>query len=395
MKKYDLSPFQDSLSCLQVNHLTEFVISSSGFKKILPFLQEDERMRTKSLKGRDFLAVTDFTREEIEIILDAAEDLKRERAKGIYHDDLLRSKTLFMIFYNQSLRTRNSFEAGMTQLGGHAHYLDPSKIYTPVMEGREVAYSTERVSDVARVLDRMGDAIAIRCYGDPVDWEYGAAHAMLREFARWADIPVINMEDDIYHPCQGLADILTVKEKFGGFSGVKFVMSWAYSPSVHKPRAVPQSAILYATMMGMDVTLTHPKGMDLAPDILSQCKEYSKATNGSFEIVHDFESAFEGAHVVYPKAWCATPLFQPPIGEASEEKTQEIFEKHKDWICTKKIMDLADKQAIYMHCLPADRGYEVANDVMDKTEGSGWTSVIFDQAENRLHGQNAVMTLVM
>lgn len=352
-------------------------------------------MRTKSLKGRDFLAETDFTREEIETILNVAEDLKRERAKEIYHDDLLRSKTLFMIFYNQSLRTRNSFEAGMTQLGGHAHYLDPSKIYTPVMEGREVAYSTERVSDVARVLDRMGDAIAIRCYGDPVDWDYGAAHAMLREFARWADIPVLNMEDDVYHPFQGLADIFTVKERFGGFAGVKFVMSWAYSPSVHKPRAVPQSAILYATMMGMDVTLAHPEGMDLAPEILSQCKEFAEANKGSFEIAHDFEGAIEGAHVIYPKAWCATPIFQPPIGKASVEKTQAIFDQHKDWICTQAIMELADKNAIYMHCLPADRGFEVTNEVMDKTEGPGWTSVIFNQAENRLHVQKSVMKLVM
>ena len=352
-------------------------------------------MKTESLKGRDFLVETDFTREEIEIILLAAEDLKRERAKGIYHDDLLSSKTLFMIFYNQSLRTRNSFEAGMTQLGGHAHFLDPSKIYTPVLEGREVAYSTERVSDVARVLDRMGDAIAIRCYGDPVDWEYGAAHAILREFAHWADIPVLNMEDDVYHPFQGLADIMTVKEKFGSFSGIKFVMSWAYSPSVHKPRAVPQSAILFASMMGMDVTLTHPKGMELDSEILKMCEQYSETTGGSFQTQNDFKSAIEGAQVVYPKAWCATPIFQAPLGESSEEKTQAIFDKHKDWKCTTEIMDIADKNAIYMHCLPADRGFEVTDEVMDKNEGPGWKSVIFDQAENRLHVQKAVMSLVM
>ncbi len=147
-------------------------------------------MQKSNWKGRDFLAETDFSREEIETVLEVAAELKPKWKKGILHDDILRAKTLFMIFYNQSLRTRNSFEAGMTQLGGHAHYLDPSKIYTPAMEGREVAYSTERVSDVARVLDRMGHAIAIRCYGDPVDWEYGGAHAMLREFARWADIQV-------------------------------------------------------------------------------------------------------------------------------------------------------------------------------------------------------------
>lgn len=352
-------------------------------------------MLTTSLRGRDFLAETDFNREEIETVLEVAAVLKGEQARGVYHDDLLRAKTLFMIFYNQSLRTRNSFEAGMTQLGGHAHYLDPSKIYTPAMEGREVAYSTERVSDVARVLDKMGNAIAIRCYGDPVDWEYGAAHAMLREFARWSEVPVLNMEDDVYHPFQGLADVFTVKEKLGGYRGVRFVMSWAYSPSVHKPRAVPQSAILYATMMGMEVTLAHPEGMALDPKVLEQCEAYARAYDGAFQVVHDFKEAVEGAHVVYPKAWCGTPIYQPPIGEASEAKTQAIFDQHKDWICTPEVMALADKNAIYMHCLPADRGFEVANEVIDKTEGPGWTSVVYSQAENRLHVQKSVMALVM
>ncbi|GAH57613.1 unnamed protein product, partial [marine sediment metagenome] len=145
-------------------------------------------------------------------------------------------------------------------LGGHAHFLDPQDIYAPALEGDEKAYSTERVSDVARVLARMGDGISIRIYGDPVGWIYGKANYLVNNFAHWADIPIINMECDKYHPCQAMADILTVKEKFGGFSGVKFVMSWAYSPSVHKPLSVPQSAIIAATMMGMDVTLAYPKG---------------------------------------------------------------------------------------------------------------------------------------
>jgi N-acetylornithine carbamoyltransferase len=263
------------------------------------------------------------------------------------------------------------------------------------LEGKEVAYSTERVSDVARVLARMGDAIAIRCYGDPVEWEYGGARDLLAEFARWSDIPILNMEDDVYHPFQGLADVLTVKEKFGGFSGINFTMSWAYSPSVHKPRAVPQSAILYATMMGMNVTLAHPEGMDLDPEIVAQCKAYAEQYNGSFKISNDFEGAMKGAHVVYPKAWCPEVMFKPPVGEDDPEKSQEIFDRNKDWKCTSEIMDLADKNAIYMHCLPADRGYEVNNDVLDKTEGTGWTSAAFDEAENRLHVQKAVMSLVM
>ncbi|HIC89327.1 MAG TPA: N-acetylornithine carbamoyltransferase [Anaerolineae bacterium] len=328
--------------------------------------------------------------EEIQAILDVALDLKRRFATGELHNHILPAKTLFMIFYNQSLRTRNSFEAGMTQLGGHAHYLDPSKIYTPALPGKEVAYTTERVSDVARVLSRMGDGIAIRCYGDPVDWVYGGAHELIRNFAYWADIPVLNMEDDKYHPFQALADILTVKEKFGGFKGVKFVMSWAYSPSVHKPRAVPQSAIIAATMMGMDVVLAHPKGMELDDEVLDACRGYAEKTGGSFAISNDFEDALKGAHVVYPKAWTAVPMFKPPVGEDSPEKAQEIFDANKDWICDADHMALADKNAVYMHCLPADRSFEVTDEVID-----GPQSVVFDEAENRLHVQKAVMSLVM
>ena len=341
-------------------------------------------------RGRDFLTLLDYSREEIDTILDVALDLKRRFALGEPHNHLLPGKTLFMIFYNQSLRTRNSFEAGMTQLGGHAHYLDPSKIYTPALAGREVAYSTERVSDVARTLSRMGDAIAIRCYGDPVDWEYGGANEMIREFARWADIPVLNMECDMYHPFQALADVLTVKEKFGGFQGVKFVMSWAYSPSVHKPRAVPQSAITMATKMGMEVVLAHPEGMELDPNVLAACNNYAQRYGGSFRVSNDLHEAMQGAHVVYPKAWCATPIFQPPIGQSDAKKTQEIFDRNKSWICNADLMRIAHRDAIYMHCLPCDRGFEVTDDVID-----GPQSAAFDEAENRLHVQKAVMSLVM
>jgi ornithine carbamoyltransferase len=352
-------------------------------------------MKTKSLEGRDYLTVIDFTREEVESILEVATDLKRESAQGHFHDDLLRAKTLFMIFYNRSLRTRNSFETAMTQLGGHAHYLDPTKIYTPKLEGQEEAFRTERVSDVARVLDRMGDAIAIRCFGDVVEWEYGAGHEMLAEFAKWANIPVLNMEDDKFHPHQGLADMLTVKEKFGGFNGVKFTMSWAYSPSIAKPRAVPQSVILYATLLGMDVTLAYPEGMELDPKIIAKAEENALIFNGSFQLVHDFEESVEEAHIVYAKAWAPKVLFKDPVGEGNNQKAMDTVDNFKGWKCTRNIMNLANRNAIYMHCLPADRDFEVESAVMDKTEGPGWTSAIFDQAENRLHVQKAVLNLVM
>lgn len=347
-------------------------------------------MKTESFRGRDWITDLEFTKEELETILDVAWDLKKKRATGEPHE-LLKGKTLFMIFYNQSLRTRNSFEAGMHQLGGHAHDLNPKQIYTPALPGREIAYSTERVSDVARVLSRMGEGIAIRCYGEPVDWIYGEANKMIREFAHWADIPVINMEDDMYHPCQAMADIMTIIEKKGrDLRGKKFVMSWAYSPSVEKPLAVPQSAITVASKFGLNITLAHPEGLELDPNIIDAVKENVRKYGGSFEIINDMKEAFKDADIVYPKAWTSKHFIPPEVEKPILEKTQELFDKNKHWKTTKEMMNLAKEDAIYMHCLPADRGFEVDDDVMD-----GPQSVIFDEAENRLHAQKAIMALLM
>jgi len=347
-------------------------------------------MKTESFRGRDFITDLEFTKEELETILEVAWDLKKKRAIGEPHE-LLKGKTLFMIFYNQSLRTRNSFEAGMHQLGGHAHDLNPKQIYTPALPGREIAYSTERVSDVARVLSRMGEAISIRCYGEPVDWIYGEADRMIREFAYWSDIPVINMEDDMYHPCQAMADIMTIIEKKGrDLRGKKFVMSWAYSPSVEKPLAVPQSAITVASKFGLNITLAHPEGLELDPNIIDAVKENVREYGGSFEIVNDMKEAFKDADIVYPKAWTSKHFIPPEVTKPMLEKSQELFDKNKNWKTTKEMMSLAKEDAIYMHCLPADRGFEVDDDVMD-----GPQSVIFDEAENRLHAQKAIMALLM
>jgi N-acetylornithine carbamoyltransferase len=346
-------------------------------------------MKTDSFKGRDWITDLEYTKEELETILQVAFDLKRKFAVDEPHE-FLKRKTLFMIFYNQSLRTRNSFEAGMTQLGGHAHFLDPSKIYSPALVGMEKAYSTERVSDVARTLSRMGHGIAIRCYGEAVGWVYGKADYMIREFAHWASIPVINMEDDIYHPCQGMADIMTMMEKLGDLRGKKFVMSWAYSPSVEKPLAVPQSAITVASKFGMNIVLAHPKGMELDDNILDAVRENVGKHGGSFEISNDMGEAFKDADVVYPKAWTSKWNIPPFAPKPDLEKTQELFDANKHWICDAKIMKLAKPDAIYMHCLPCDRGFEVTDDVID-----GPQSVVFDEAENRLHVQKAIMSLIM
>jgi N-acetylornithine carbamoyltransferase len=181
-----------------------------------------------------------------------------------------------------------------------------------------------------------------------------------------------------------------VKEKFGSFRGVKFVMSWAYSPSIHKPRAVPQSAIIAASMMGCDTVLARPPEMALDPQVIEACERYAVMNGASFEVTDDFMGAAEDAHVLYPKAWAPMQFFKPPVGEDDPELGQQIFDSYKDWKATSDYMALADPNAIYMHCLPADRSWEVTDEVID-----GEQSVVFDEAENRLHIQKAVMSLTM
>ena len=344
-------------------------------------------MSSTTLRGRDFITWLDFSRDEIEAMLDTAHDLKRKFIRREPHK-ILEGQTLHMMFYNSSLRTRNSFEAGMTQLGGHAHFLQPGAVYTPALKGDEVAYSTERISDVARVLAEMGDAIAIRIYGKPTGWEYGKGNRIVREFAKWSKIPVINMEDDVYHPCQALADVMTMQEKLShNLQGKKFVMSWAYSGSVAKPLAVPQSAITSAAMMGMDVTLAHPEGLDLDPKILQAAKDLAKKNGGSFKISYDMDESFQGAEVVYPKAWTVQPT--DGSGLMDESVAKPIFEANKHWICNNEKMALTN-DAYYMHCLPADRDMEVTDEVID-----GPNSVIIEEAANRLHAQKGMMALIM
>jgi N-acetylornithine carbamoyltransferase len=173
-------------------------------------------------------------------------------------------------------------------------------------------------------------------------------------------------------------------------------MSWAYSPSVHKPRAVPQSAIIAASLLGCNTVLAHPPEMELDPEVIKACQANAEMNDASFEITNDFEGAFKDAHVVYPKAWAATPIFQPPVGSNDPDATQKIFDNYKSWKMTADIMNTADHEAIYMHCLPADRAWEVSNEVMDRTDvRKGWKSVIYDEAENRMHAQKAVMSLLM
>lgn len=341
-----------------------------------------------AFRGKDFLNTQDFTQDEIKQVLDAAADLK-EKFKSRTQTPYLVGRTLFMLFYNRSLRTRNSFEAGIYQLGGHAHFLSPQDVYTPTLPEDMVPYQTESISDVGRVLSRYGDSIAIRIYGDAAKWTIGRGHKIVKEFAKWADIPVLNMEDDLYHPFQALADIMAAREAKPELQGKKFVVSYAYSGGL-KPLAVPQSEVLITTQFGMDVVLAHPEGFELEDEVISAAKENADRYGGSFEISNDMREAFEGADFVYPKAW-SPRKFVPPYSETVDKEGASNYQaKFKDWITTLELLDVTNK-AFYMHCGPADRGQEVTDDVLDGYE----RSLYFEEAENRLHVQKAVMAMVM
>jgi N-acetylornithine carbamoyltransferase len=322
------------------------------------------------LRGRDYIETADFTNDEIEILLETSTELKQKFKSGIPHKTL-EDKTIFLFFFDKSTRTRNSFEAGITQLGGHAHFIEASS--------SQVAHG-ESPKDMGIILSSYGHGIAIRH-----DLVPGEGNSYMREVAKWADVPVINMQCDIDHPCQTLADLMTIREIFGkDLRGKKIAVSWAYAPSYAKPMSVPQGLITLMSRFGMDITLAHPPEYKLMDNSLEKARSFAEKYNSNLEIVDDMDAAFEEADIVYPKSWGIESLFHKP------EEALAISTKYKDWICNDQRIKLANPEAIYMHCLPADRGNEVTDSVID-----GSQSVVYQEAENRLHTCKAIMSLMM
>jgi len=320
------------------------------------------------LHGRDMITTQEWTKDELDTVIDIALDLKKRRALGEEHS-LLRDKVLAMLFFFSSTRTRASFEAGMAQLGGHAMFLDSTA--TQIGHG-------DTWKEIGEILGRYDDGIAIR----QVDWEIGNKY--IRAVADASRTPVLNMQDDWYHPFQALADLLTVIEKKGDPRKLTVNVSYAYAASYQKPISVAQSEILLMTRYGANVRLTRPPEFKLQPEVITQAEENAKKYHGSFEIIEDFEEGMAGADVVYAKSWGSM------LTTSDHEESAKISEKYTDWIVDERRMDMADEDAIYMHPLPADRNIEVTDAVID-----GPHSVVFDQAENRLHVQKAVMALTM
>ncbi|MEA3440226.1 MAG: ornithine carbamoyltransferase [Chloroflexota bacterium] len=321
------------------------------------------------LRNRDLISDLDFSKEEVETVLDVAFDLKRKRALGEPHA-YLRDKVLAMLFFFSSTRTRGSFEAGMAQLGGHAAFIESRT--TQISHG-----DTEK--EMGEIFGRYFDGIAIR----HVDW--GIGNRYLNLVAEAARVPVFNMQCEFYHPFQCLADLMTIIEKKGrDLRGRKMVVSWAYASSYLKPISVPQSLILQMPRFGLDVVLAHPPEFKLMPEIMEQAEGLARKYKSSFEVSDDMEAAFEDADIVYAKSW------GPLLTTHDPDQGKQIQDQYESWITDERKMALAKPDAIYMHPLPADRNIEVTDGVMD-----GTNSVVFDEAENRLHAQKAVMALTM
>ena len=327
---------------------------------------------------RHFLTTQDFTRPELDAMLEDAARFKREK---LGRD--LAGRTIALLFFNSSMRTRSSFEIGAFQLGGHAVVLAPGKDawgieFEPskVMDGEP----EEHVAEVARVLSRYCDLIGVRAFPKFVDWAKDREDGVIRSFAKHATVPVINLET-IVHPCQELAHVLALKERFGGnLRGKKYVLTWTYHPKALNT-AVANSALLIATRYGMDVTLLCPTPEYVLDErYMEAAAKNAKEQGGSLAVSHDIDASYAGADIVYAKSWGALPYF----GNWAPEKP--IRDRYQHFIVDERKMALTN-HGVFSHCLPLRRNVKATDAVMDAPY-----CMAIDEAENRLHVQKAIMT---
>ena len=340
------------------------------------------------LYGRDFITTQDWAKPELDEALELAAKMKRDRYASRF-TGILAHRTFFMFFYNPSVRTRQSFECAATELGGHAQFLVP--------EGMRLKTATtagETVEDAARVMSRYACGIGIRILEDKVPY-YGAGTELLRGYARSAEVPIVNMADDRFHPFQGLADVMGWAEWFGEgpgrpdyarLQGKKFVLTWAQGALARSWCSV-QEAILIASRYGMHVTVARPDGYDLDPEVIGWTRQNCKERGSSFEVTSDPIKSMDGAHVVYARNWMSPNAYQG--GEFKKKDEIERALKYQGWTLDAARMARTDN-GIFTHPMPVDRGNEVTDEV-----ASGPNSVIYNVAENRLHVQKAVMALTM
>ncbi len=303
---------------------------------------------------KDLVSIADLSAQELRLILDTASRLKAEQREGRARP-LLAGKVLGMIFQKPSLRTRVSFEVGMQQLGGHAMYISPNEIQL----GRR-----ESVPDAARVLSRYVDGIMIRTF----------SHREVEMLAEYASVPVINGLSDFSHPCQALADLLTVQEKRGKLEGVKITY-------VGDGNNVAHSLMLASSLVGADIAIASPPGYECDPAVVAKARASAATSGCTISLLIDPMEAVQGADVIYTDVWVS-------MGQETEQQQRmSVFEPYR---VDNRLMAAAAPDVLVMHCLPAHRGEEIVDEVLD-----GPHSVVYDQAENRLHAQKAVLALLM
>lgn len=307
-------------------------------------------MRDK-FRGRDYLGLKDFTKEEMNELIEITQDLKRKWVMGEPHA-YLRDRSFGMIFEKKSTRTRNSFHAAATALGAQSFYLRPDELQTS---------RGEPIKDTARIIDRYFDGLYIRTFGQEI----------VEEFAQYMKNPVINALTALEHPCQGLTDLVTIKEKKGDFKGLKV----CYAGDVYN---VCHSLMIGSAMFGMDIYVAAPKGYDPEPEILKVANEHAAISGSKVIVTQDFDAALKDADVVYGNTWHS-------MGENEEQKEKRI-QDFMPYQINQQAMEKARKDAIFMHCLPGYRGEDMTDEVIE-----GPQSVVWDQGENRMHTVKAVL----
>jgi ornithine carbamoyltransferase len=320
-----------------------------------------------ALKGRDLLGLKDFSRADLEGFLALAAAMKSGRDRERH----LMDKTLGMLFTVASTRTRISFQVAARQLGAHAEHYSPAELQLS---------NNESLIDTAEVMSRYLDAIVVRLYDMSA---YGKGRESLELIARHSSVPVINALDDKEHPCQILADVLTMQEKLGpDFRQKKVVLAWAYAKRQKTP-GVTHSMMVAAALLGMNLTVAFPPGFEPDEEYTAFARDTARTSGATVDFVHDLNEAAEGAHVLYAKSWKSLV--------STTEQDRELREKHREtWRVAQSHFDRAEPGALFMDCMPLIRGDEATAEVVD-----GPQSVRYDEAENRLHAQKAVLASLL
>lgn len=329
----------------------------------------------------DFLTTEGLDREALDKLIERALSFK----KGADQSKPLAGKSVALVFFNPSLRTRASMQVGIYELGGNAVVLEPGGT-SWTLEHREGAVmdgdKTEHVTEFVRVIERYCVAIGVRTFAALKNWNDERTDPVLNAFARYASVPVINLESAMHHPCQAMADMMTIREKLGE-GRKRVVLTWAWHPKA-LPMAVPNSFALAASQMGHNVVVAQPKGYELDESLLEVSREKAVAAGGSFTVVNDIEAAFDGAEVIYAKSWGSKNFYGN-----SEQDIVKRWKYRNKWIVDDSKMERTNN-AIFMHCLPVRRNVIVTDSVIDSP-----ASVVIDEAENRLHVQKAVMGTIL